>query len=445
MWPSLAMSAVYAALYSVALALLSIAWLDLVRRAATKDGPTTGQVMGQGLLIHAIVLVGPPFLSDDVLFYAALGRALFAQPDSAALPLCSMLGTADPFVAILDAHWRCSVSSYLPGFHLLARIVGGFGGANLALHLRLYQALAGLAILGAAALTAATLVGTKHRPAYGAALVALSPLSLIEGTMNAHNDAFLALACALFVFAVRRKIAGLALSSLALGLLVKLSGLLLAGLYVTQRILRWLRPRLPTLWRLTPFGLAVALFVGLLLLALWPSALPGLSGLIGSPKAPWEYCTRSIECVPRAILRWGLQLPTAAWAVGLGFRFASGLWLIYAAWRSQERLLPWLATALLVYYLYLHAWSQSWYLLPLLPLLPWAEGATFRALRCVSISGCAYYALVLIGNCFRAELAVALTDLVQGLVVVVPPSVLLVRGWKARRAEPVSDLRTHHV
>lgn len=438
------MSAVYAALYVVALGLLSVAWLDLVRRAAGKDGPTTWQVMGQGLLAHAIVILGPPFLSDDVLFYAALGRALSVQPDSAAVPLCETLGASDSFVAILDAHWRCSVSSYLPGFHGVARLVGGLGGANLALHLRLYQGLAALSILGAAAITARTLVGTQHRPAYGAALVALNPLSLIEGTMNAHNDALLALAVALFILAVRRKMTGLALGSLGLGLLIKLSGLLLAGVYVTHSILRWLRPRLPTLWRLAPIGLAVGLFVGLLFLALRPSALPGLSGLIGSPKAPWEYCTRSIECLPRAILRWGLQMPTAAWAVGLGFRFLSGLWLIYAAWRSQTRLLPWLATALLVYYLYLHAWSQSWYLLPLLPLLPWAEGVTFRALRCVSISACAYYALVLIGNCFRAELAVALIDLLQGLVVVVPPSVLLHRGLKARGADAV-PLEDSHV
>lgn len=438
----MAISVGYAALYGTALALLSGAWLDVVRRAATKDGPTMGQVLGQGLLMHAIVIFGPPFLSDDVLYYAALGRALFSQPESAASPLCTTLGASHPFVAILDAHWRCSVSSYQPGFHLLARLIGGLGGTDLALHLRLYQSIAALGVLGAGALTAASLVGSEHKPAYGAALVVLNPLSLIEGTMNAHNDALLALACALFVLAVRRKIAGLALGSLALGLLIKLSGLLLAGLYLTHRILRWLRPRWPALWRLAPIGLAVGLLGGLLFLALWPSALPGLSGLIGSPKAPWEYCTRSLECLPRAILRWGFELPTAAWSVGLAFRFVSGLWLIYAAWRSQQRLLPWLATGLLIYYLYLHAWSQSWYLLPLLPLLPWAEGTTFRALRCVSISGCAYYALVLIGNCFRAELAVALTDLVQGLVVVVPPSVLLYRG---RPRAGGSVLRTSHV
>jgi hypothetical protein len=154
-----------------------------------------------------------------------------------------------------------------------------------------------------------------------------------------------------------------------------------------------------------------------------------VSGLIGSPLAKYEYCTRSIECLPRALLRWVFHLPTVAWLVGLGFRLLGGGFLLSIAWRREDPLLGRLGLGLLIYYLYLHSWSQSWYFLSLLPLIPWAKPQHQPAMLIVCVSACAYYALVLIGNCFAADLPLAVTDLVEGLVVVVPPSISL---WRRR-------------
>jgi len=431
-WPPVSANLAYGALYLSGLALLSTAWLGLLRCAATVGGPSVARVLLYALGMHLAILGGPPFLSDDALYYAALGRALSLHPGwgTPLSPLCTTLASDDRFLSILDAHWRCAASPYLPGFHLIAWAVGKLGRDDMAAHLRLYQAIAGAAMLAAGYLTAAALSGTKQRPAVGAALVALNPLALVEGTQNAHNDALLALCCALLALALRRRKSLLALGSIGLSLTIKASALLLAGFYGTHLLLAWLRDRSKPLWRALPWLLAVAVAVGLVFLAVAPSAIPGVCGLIGDPRSPWDYCTRSIECLPRAVLRWGLHRPTAAWLVGLVFRWLGGVWLLYAAWRSQTRVLPWLATGLLVYFLYLHGWSQSWYFLSLLPLLPWAKGRVRAALSCVSVSGCAYYALVLLGNCLRDDMAVALMDLAQGLIVLAPPSVVLLRGRK---------------
>lgn len=433
-WPPLGQGIEAGALYLVGLGLLSASWLELSRRAATPSGPSVRLVLGYATVLHAVLLVGLPFLSDDVLFYAGLGRVLNVAPPgtSAAVPLCQVLPEGSPFLRVLDAHWRCSTSSYLPGFHLLAWAVGKLGQAELARHLRLYQVVSAVAVLLTAAATAAALRGSGQRPAFGAAVVALSPLALIEGTLNAHNDVFLALSCALFVLALERRQSLATGAGLALGLTVKVSAALVAGVYGLSLLFRWLR------WRGLPSLLGAGIVAGVALLAAAPTAVPGLSGLIGTPHAPWEYCTRSLECLPRALLRWELHAPTAAWLVGLTFRVLGGLWLLYVSWRGRERLLPWLATGLLVYYLYLHSWSQSWYFLSLLPLLPWAEGKTRRATCVVSVSACAYYAVMLVGNCAKDELAIALIDLVEGLIVVVPSTVVL-----CRRAPPPHSSVVH--
>lgn len=436
-WPPPGQSLGAAALYLVALALVTASWLGVTRRAASPAGPGVGRVLAYAASLHLVLLIGLPFLSDDVLFYAGLGRVLNVAPPgtSATVPLCQVLPASSPFLRVLDAHWRCSSSSYLPGFHLIAWAVGKLGQAELARHLRLYQVVSMWTVLLTGGVTAAALRQSGQRPAFGAAVVTLNPLALIEGTLNAHNDVFLALSCSLFVLAVGRRRGLAAMTSLALGLTIKVSAGLAAGVYGLSVLFQSLRLRLPRLWRVLPWLLCVGIVGGVGLLAAAPTAIPGLSGLIGTPHAPWEYCTRSIECVPRAILRWGLGAPTAAWLVGLAFRVLGGLWLLYAGWRSQERLLPWLATGLLVYYLYLHSWSQSWYFLTLLPLLPWAEGRTRRAIWVVSVSACAYYAVMLVGNCVQDEVAIALTDLVEGLIVVVPPTLVL-RGRAARWTGP---------
>src|SRR5687768_8122408 len=69
--PSMAVQIAYALVYVVGLGLLSAAWL----RTRQLKLPL-GQVLGLGLLVHAVALLTPPFLSLDSLCYAAIGRAM---------------------------------------------------------------------------------------------------------------------------------------------------------------------------------------------------------------------------------------------------------------------------------------------------------------------------------------------------------------------------------
>jgi hypothetical protein len=431
-WPPVGQSLGYAAVYLLALLLLTVAWLGLVRRASEPGGPSLRRVLVYAALVHAVALLVPPFLSDDPLFYAALSRVLAAFHGSAYTPLCQTLPAGDPFLTVLTPSWQCGTSAYFPGFHWLALAIGRLAGTSLTLHLRLYQLAGASLMLLTAWVAGAALAPTRLPPALGAALLAWNPIAVIEGTINAHNDALLALGCAGFACFVVRQRPLPALACLLACLAVKASAGLLLGMYGLSLLFGLVRRRWPAVSRRLPWALGVALAVALVAIALLRAPTGGLNmftALIGSPADPWDYCTRSLECLPRVILRWLLLRPTAAWKVGLGFRALAAGWLLWCAWRAERRPLTWLATGLFIYYLLLHGWAQTWYLLPLLPLLPFASAATAPAMRTVCVSGCAYYGGYLIGGCVDTNLGRGVVDLLEGLATVAPPAVAL---WRYR-------------
>ena len=182
-----------------------MAFLGLLRRAGAPDGPSLRRVLCYGALINAVALLTPPFLSDDTLFYAATSRVLAVFGRSAYEPLCHTLAKDDPFLTVLPLHWQCGTSAYFPGFQALSWVVGKLAQGSLERHLRLYQLLAASALLLTAWVTGAALAPTRLRPALGAVLVGCNPLTIIEGTIGAHNDALLALGCAGFVYFVVRE------------------------------------------------------------------------------------------------------------------------------------------------------------------------------------------------------------------------------------------------
>lgn len=436
-WPPVGPSLGYAALYLLALLLLTVAWLGLVRRASGPGGPSLRRILIYAALVHAVALLVPPFLSDDPLFYAALSRVLYAFGSSPYAPLCHTLPAGDPFLTVLAPGWQCGTSAYFPGFHALALAIGKLAGASLTLHLRLYQLAGASVMLLTAWIAGAALRPTRWPPALGAALVAWNPIALIEGSINAHNDALLTLGCAGFAYFVVRERPLPALLTLVASLAIKASAGLLLGMYALVLLLGPVRRRWPTLFSRLPWALGAALAVALVAIALLPAPAGGLNmftALVGSPADPWDYCTRSLECLPRVVLRWLLLRPTAAWKVGLGFRALAVAWLALCAWRAERRPLAWLATGLFIYYLLLHGWAQTWYLLPLLPLLPFATAATRPAMLTVCVSGCAYYGGYLIGGCVEENLDRGIVDLLEGLVTVAPPAVAL---WRYRNRTDV--------
>ena len=222
-----------------------------------------------------------------------------------------------------------------------------------------------------------------------------------------------------------------ALAALAAGLLVKDSAILLVALYVLQLAMTRLRLRQRSARVQLAAGLGTLALGAALAWTLVPWLLrrsPTTANLLRPGARTVEYCVRSVECLPRATLFWLLHLPTAAFAINLAFRVAAVGWLLYVAVQSARdgRFLRWAATFLFLYYLYLHAVSQSWYLLALLPLLPYASGRLYRPICVFLVSLVLYYAVDIPMSCGGNDVVRwALIHVIEGLVVIAPATVCL--------------------
>ncbi|HZS35517.1 MAG TPA: hypothetical protein VFF06_01755 [Polyangia bacterium] len=419
-WPAISESAAYAAVYLVALALLTLGW----RRAIKLEWPL-GRVLAVGFAVHAVAMLAPPFLSLDTLCYSAVGRAMAAFHQSPYAPLRATLPAGDRFLTLLPPGWQFGGSAYWPLFNRLSQLIALAAGDHLIVHLRLYQLTGALAMTAVAWLTAAAVGDSK-----AAAFVLFCPLAIVEATVNGHNDNLLALSVALFAFCVARRQQTLGALSLIAGLLVKASGLLVLGMDVCYLAFSRVR-RFVTAARVLGAGaifIAATITAFIVLRRTFPF-LNAFSALLGSPADAFEHCTRSFECFPRGALRYVFHQPTAAWIVGLAFRAAGGLWLVYAALRAakEQRQLAWAACGLFIYYLFLHGFMESWYLLSLLPLVPHADERLRPAMQVYLVSALVYYAIRLPLNCSLSPALIGLKELSEGLVVLVPVVVTLAR------------------
>lgn len=482
-WPPLSTGLLYAPVYLLAIGLLSVAWIGLSALCLGRPWrgetpllspsgaqlPSPGRIVFFGILLNLCGMLVPPFLADDALAYAAVGRAIHHYGANMYTPLGQALPLGDPFRQMI-AHqpaWLQVGSAYSPAFNWLVSAVSALAGDTLTLHLRLFQAGSLLAMLLTTAIVGqaakewalqdnreALLPGApapflaRQVAARAMALVLFCPLTLIEGVNNAHNDSLLAVSVALFALFVIRRQPFVAFLALLLGPLIKASGLLLLGLYAVHLALsRWqlrlpqtanVRTALRSRWlQLGVLGLAVGL-TGLsvwLIPLLWRYSST-TAHLLGSPGDQYPYCTRSIECIPRALLHVVLGMPTAAWIVGLCFRAASGAFLLYMAIRSERgtRHLTWAVSFLFFYYLYLHGYSHSWYLLSLLPLLTFAERRLLPAMMALVVSNLSHYVLNFAYDCDQSVFVVGLTELIEGLLVLIPPTVVLIVTFRRGRA-----------
>jgi len=385
--------------------------------------------------VHAIALCAAPFLSSDPLMYAAVGRALSGGA-SAATGVEDALGAAHAFLTPLPPAWRNGTSAYGPVWNLLASIMGGLAGDELALALRLHQLLAALALLLGAWLASRLVEPARRRAAF--VLVALCPLGVIEASIGAHNDALLAPLVALALWAQLRRQTPLALAILALGLAIKASALVFLGPALAAAVLAQLptrRARLLLLLAAAP--LALLALASLSLLANGP--LDALARVVGSPDVAHDHCTRSLECLPRVLFRFVLHAPYASWVTGIVFRLLGLIWLGYVALRAaeayrdaeapRELAVTWLVRGLFFYFLLLHGWAQSWYVLPLLPALPLLVEDTrwSPAFATYLVCAVAYYALVLPMSCLTNQVMIAVADLVEAMITVFPAAYLLLR------------------
>jgi len=271
-----------------------------------------------------------------------------------------------------------------------------------------------------------------------AAAVVFCPLAVIEATQSGHNDSVVMVAVALFVWAAARRWNGVSLVAMAGGLVVKATALLPLGLGASEPLFRRFRTRLTplrVLWISTAAAL-LAVVAWLVLSARFPS-LKAYGAMIGSTSDAYEHCTRSWECLPRAVLRYALDWRMAAWTVGLMFRAGSVVWLLYASARAAQTERPldrlgWIGKGLFVYFLFMHGWMMSWYLLLWLPLMPFCSRPVRRGMQVHIACALGYYALDLGFNCFP-ELG-ATRELLEAAVATGAPGLIyLVLEQRAER------------
>jgi hypothetical protein len=413
-WPALAEGLALAVTWATAMALLGVGW----RRMARESLPL-GAVFLLAALVHGLALLSPPFLSLDTIYYAAIGRAVNAGAD-AHLPLTQTLAAGDELLARLPDGLRIG-STYGPWFNTLAAVLARVA-PSLPSALRGYQLVAAAALFAAAALVAAAV--SPARRAQAAAEVLFCPVAIVEATANGHNDALLALTIAAAVLLLRRRRLRGALLALAAGVAVKASAVLALALTGGAALLRrW--PGLRQQRRLR-VAATLAAIAGVALLGLFHDRLGAtteLARLIGDATAPLDHCTRSVECLPRSLLRVVLSWPMAAFTLGLMFRVAAALMLFEIAQRHQP--LAALAVGLSIYYLYLHPYLQTWYLLSLVPLVPVAGARPRRLMHACLVSAVFYYAVRIPFACNLSPMVVALKELAEGLIVIVPPTRVL--------------------
>lgn len=393
-WPSRGSALPADLAYFAALALLTVGW----HKAAKTSTLGLGRAFALGLVVNVAAILVPPFLSQDPLFYGAIGRALAAFHQSPFQPMTHALPASDPFFLALPENWRAGSSAYLPGFFALAWAIAKAGTTHLRLTLGLYQACALLAMAGAAYAVARAL--PEDQRARAALYVLLCPLTVIEASLSAHNDALLALSVGLFAWATVKGKRGAGLAALAGGLLIKASALLLVGYDALALAFAALRQRRLSraIERAALIG-AGCLSAGAIYLIL--PELGHMSSLIGQPGAPPSCTSRAIECTLRFGVRTLFHAPIAAWWVGIAFRVLGGLFVLGCAVRSGRsgRIVEGAALMLLGYFTFLHGWAETWYFLPLVPLLPLTSGKLRRAGSALCVSACAIYPFHLAAMC----------------------------------------------
>lgn len=427
-WPAESTGALYAAAYAVAVALLALAW----RRAERADW-SLGRALGLGAAVHAVALVAPPFTSNDPLFYLAIGRVM-AHGGSPAVPFSQTLGAGDRLLALLpdtSGAWSGGTSPYGPLFNQLAHAIALVGGDHFTLQLRLYQALGALLLVATAALAG------RAFGARAAAFVLFCPLAVVDGTVNPHNETLLALAVAVFALALCRRRQAAGTAALAVALAVKLSAALVLVWDLLRLAFRPVAARLRPSLVLAIGAVVAAAGVAAILVALrlFPS-VHAFTALVGDPADPYPRISRSVEALPRAFLVYVVHARFAAWALGLSFRAGAALWIVWAAFRAarDDAPLAWLALMLLVYYLFLHAFLQGWYVLPLLPLGLALPEAYRPALRRFAVGLALYYALSFPLDCDYRPAVLGTKEFVEAAIVILPAAFTLLAAWRGGRA-----------
>jgi alpha-1,6-mannosyltransferase len=324
--------------------------------------------------LHALFLLAPPLLSQDVfsyIAYARLGVEHGLDPYTHS-PLDIPGDAVFPFAGSKDAE-----SVYGPAFTLLTYPLSGLGVAGAFWVLKAVAALASLGIV-AFVWRGAQLLGRD--PVAPALAVGLNPHLLVHDVAGAHNETLVVLVtiAGVVAFAGGRPRAGSAIATGAAGLKAS------AGL-VVPFLVAAARPR----WRGALLA-AVAAAAGIALLALvgfGTHALDAL-GLLSSNQgrsSRWSFPYKTAQLLGAVLPGDRIDYREAVRAV-YGAAFAAVFLLtLRRTWLGADpvRMAGWATLAILV----ASAWLVPWYVLWLLPL---AALAADRRLWWATLALCAW-------------------------------------------------------
>ena len=324
--------------------------------------------------LHALFLLAPPLLSQDVFSYIAYAR-LGAEHGLDPYTHAPLDIPADPVFGFAGS--RTAVSVYGPLFTLPSYALAPLGVPAAYWLLKIVAALASLGVVAFVWRCAERLGRDPRAPAL---LVGLSPLVLVHVVSAAHNEALVMLLvmAGVHAFLAGRPTAAGAWSTAATG--VKASAAL-----VVPYLALGSRPN---------FGRAVAgaaaAALGLLALGLigFGTNVFDAFGLLSSnqgrsSRLSFPYLTSELLGLSRDAVR-------AAFA--LAFAAVAG-WTLWRTWRGADaiRMAGWATLAILV----CSAWLVPWYLLWLLPLaalaadrrLTWATLAVSGWVLAIAVPG----------------------------------------------------------
>jgi alpha-1,6-mannosyltransferase len=324
--------------------------------------------------LHALFLLAPPLLSQDVFSYIAYAR-LGVEHGLDPYTHSPLAIPGDPVFPFAGSRGARSV--YGPAFTLLTYPLASLGVAAAFWVLKCVAALASLGIV-AIVWRAAELLGRD--PVAPALLVGLNPHLLVHDVAGAHNETLVVLVtmAGVLAFVSRRPRAGPALATAAAGLKAS------AGLVVPYLVAA-ARPR----WRgalLAAAGAAggIALFA---LVGFGTHALDAL-GLLSSNQgrtSRWSFPYKTAQLLGALLPGDRLDYRDAVRAL-FGVAFAGVLALtLWRTWRgaSPIRMAGWATLAILV----ASAWLVPWYVLWLLPL---AALSADRRLKIATVALCAW-------------------------------------------------------
>jgi alpha-1,6-mannosyltransferase len=324
--------------------------------------------------LHALFLLAPPLLSQDVFSYIAYAR-LGVEHGLDPYTHSPLDIPGDPVFRFAGSKGAESV--YGPAFTLLTYPLSGLGVAGAFWVLKAVAALASLGIV-AFVWRGAQLLGRD--PVAPALVVGLNPHLLVHDVAGAHNETLVVLVtiAGVVAFLAGRQRAGSAIATGAAGLKAS------AGLVVPYLVAA-ARPR----WRGALLA-ALAAAVGIAVLALagfGTHALDAL-GLLSSNQdrsSRWSFPYKTAQLLGAVLPGDRIDYRDAVRAVyGAAFAgvFLSTLW---RTWRGADpvRMAGWATLAILV----ASAWLVPWYVLWLLPL---AALAGDRRLWWATLALCAW-------------------------------------------------------